>query len=137
MGPMITYHDTVALKFPLKSPHHEETANKMNISKPKIPKAQVLPTQDYEKTQPLQPEIISSQIEVSPLGSPHQLLSPLTKNRAQHGNNRRRAPSPRRLRAAGAASASPKLSDDSSGGFLQRQKRIVIYYIKNFVKESQ
>ena len=38
MGPMITYHDTVALKFPLKSPHHEETANIMIISKPEIPK---------------------------------------------------------------------------------------------------
>ena len=66
-----------------------------------------MPTQDHEKTSP------SPQIDVSPLGSPHQLLSPLTKNRAQHGNNRRRAPSPHRLRAAGAGSASPKLSDDS------------------------
>ena len=113
MGPMITYHDTVALQFPLKSPHHEETANKMIISKPTIPKSQVLPTQDYEKTKPSQAEIISPQFEVSPLGSPHQLLSPLTKNRAQHGNNRRRAPSPRRLRAAEAAFASLKLSDDS------------------------
>ena len=69
MGPMITYHDTVALQFPLKSPHHEETAKKMNtISKPKIPKTQVLPAQDYEKTKPSQPETISPQIEVSPLG---------------------------------------------------------------------
>ena len=41
MGPMITYHDTVALQFPLKSLHHEET--------PRIPKTQTLPTQDHEK----------------------------------------------------------------------------------------
>ena len=27
--------------------------------------------------------------------------------------------------------------DQESGGFLQRQKRIVIYYVKKFVKESQ
>ena len=90
-----------------------KSANKVIISKPTIPKTQVFPTQDHEKTSPLQPETISSQMEVSPLGSPHQLLSPLTKNRAQHGNNRRRAPSPRRLRAAEAAFASLKLSDDS------------------------
>ena len=123
MGPMITYHDTVALQFPLKSPHHEETANKMNISKPKIPKTQVLPAQDYEETKPSQPDITSPQLAVSPLGSPHQLLSPLTKNRAQHGNNRRRAPSPRRLRAAEAAFASLKLSDDSEEEVLNEKTK--------------
>ena len=109
MGPMITYHDTVALQFPLKSLHHEET--------PRIPKTQTLPTQDHEKTSP------SPQIEVSPLGSPHQLLSPLTKNRAQHGNNRRRAPSPRRLRAAESAFASLKLSDDSEEEVLNEKTK--------------
>ena len=102
MGPMITYHDTVALEFPVKSPHPKETGNKMNILKLQNP------TQDDEKTSTSQPEIKSPQIEMPP----PQLLSPLTKNRAQHGNNRRRAPSPRRLRA-GAASASPNLSENN------------------------
>ena len=88
-----------------------------------FPKTQVLPAQDYEETKPSQPDITSPQLAVSPLGSPHQLLSPLTKNRAQHGNNRRRAPSPRRLRAAEAAFASLKLSDDSEEEVLNEKTK--------------
>ena len=38
MGPMITYHDTVALQFPIKSPHEETMTNEvgnLDLQQPK------------------------------------------------------------------------------------------------------